>query len=64
MRDPFQGYDQWKTASPYDEDYWDEDYCCVCEEPLPQDRLDKGDAFCSAKCELEYSNQGVIEDDG
>lgn len=34
MRDPFAGYDQWKTASPYDDDY-EEEWCNLWEEGVP-----------------------------
>ena len=56
----FQGYDQWKTAAP-EEDYWDEDYCCVCGKDLPESVLEDGDAFCDKSCEEKYTQLHAIE---
>lgn len=53
----FQGYDQWKTASPYDD--WDDEHCAYCKKELPintsslsdEDETSVFDGFCNTQCE-------------
>ena len=56
----FQGYDQWKTASPYDDD--DDEHCAYCGADLPDDVTgfsvaDEGavmHGFCNYACEENW----------
>ena len=43
------GYDQWKTASPYDD--YDDEHCAYCGADLPDDVTGYSDGYCNAKCE-------------
>jgi len=48
----FQGYDQWKTASPYDD--YDDEHCDVCGmklDPDPPDDSPAFEGFCSTACQ-------------
>lgn len=55
----FQGYDQWKTASPYDD--YDDEHCAYCGVELPDDVTDLSDeienaimdGYCNAECQAE-----------
>ena len=55
-------YDQWKTAEPK-EDYWDEEYCCVCGNDLPDSVIEKGDAFCNDECYAKYRQLHDVQPD-
>jgi hypothetical protein len=59
----FQGYDQWKTASPYDD--FDDEHCMECggplkDEPAP-DEDHQFDGYCSPACERGESVPSAIE---
>ena len=55
----FQGYDQWKTASPYDD--CDDEHCAYCGADLPDDVTDYTDndenavmdGYCNVACQAE-----------
>lgn len=55
----FQGYDQWKTASPYDD--YDDEHCAYCGADLPDDVTDYTDndenavmdGYCNTECQAE-----------
>jgi hypothetical protein len=52
-------YDQWKTASPYD-DCPPDDYCYWCEKQLPADieeNTPQFSGYCSIVCELMYESK-------
>ena len=54
------GYDQWKTASPYDE--YDDTICFVCGIELVFSGDDDGtepqyNGFCSKECEAEFDEK-------
>ena len=61
----FQGYDQWKTASPYDD--YDDEHCAYCGADLPDDVTDYTDndenavmdGFCNVQCQ-ELGESGEI----
>lgn len=52
------GYDQWKTASPYDE--FDDTICACCGYKLDGDQCEIGDwsndGFCSKDCQYDYED--------
>ena len=60
----FNEYDQWKTASPYDD--YDDEHCVYCGADLPDDVTDYSDAdenaisegFCNVTCESTFMDNG------
>ena len=52
------GYDQWKTASPYDD--FDDTICACCGYDLNGDQCEVGDwsddGFCCQDCQIDYED--------
>lgn len=61
----FQSYDQWKTASPFDDDY-DDGHCMYCGADLPDDTTGMSDVdddavsegFCNDQCRKTFMGNG------